>query len=624
MRTYLVLALAAFYGVAHAEDSGVPEDADVEAGETSEVEDSAAETLADKVVLTGTREVPSAVGIVRDVERHKGVLQEQQALIEEQAAAIERMNAELLEIKLKLIPKDEFEVDIEGYYRTRAYVFANLFNPADEERDGRYMEHSLRIRPIFNYKDLSKLILQVDALPSVVWGDNQSLSSTALFAGDPSSTGIGGAGVPTIRLTRAWTEFSVPVGSVRIGRMPSHWGMGLLANDGNGFRNTFGEAKNGNSFDRALFATKPIAIGQAIMGKEGKDIPLILAVGVDRLVEDPLIQFKGYTCEPDIYDDDPAFDERCDVNGDGRTDQEHSYTDESYTAEQRGQDWWADQNDDVMEMIYVLIYRGEQIDLFGLHGDLTAGGYVIHRIQKETDSDVVIMDGYLNLLMSGIAVEAELVSIAGRTRGITLPGAYNLDPDADPLEKRAAISGYVTRFGYVQPGWKVMMEHGYASGDDNVGDAEFTGRSLHADHNVGLLLYEEILARATAQVWTESGAGLWSRGGVYNSRYIFPTVTLNPLDNWELIGGFLMAWPDRPDGAIIACVEGEECAQALATAKGLGWEADFGIHHNWHQHLQLALEMGYAHVTDRVPLEAAGLNPEGNFFTFQSRLAWQF
>jgi hypothetical protein len=205
-----------------------------------------------------------------------------------------------------------------------------------------------------------------------------------------------------------------------------------------------------------------------------------------------------------------------------------------------------------------------------------------------------------------------------------LPGAYNPDPEVDPLQKNAGIMGYVTRLGYVQPSWKLMIEHGYASGDQNVADADFTGRSLHPDHNVGLLLYEEVLARVTSQVWTETADGLWSKGGVYNSRYVFPTVTLNPLDNWELVSGFLMVWPDKADGGVIACLEGEDCAQALATSAAIGWEADFGIHHSWHEYMRLALELGYAHATDRLPLATAGLNPEGNFFTLQSRIAWEF
>ena len=53
-------------------------------------------------------------------------------------------------------------------------------------------------------------------------------------------------------------------------------------------------------------------------------------------------------------------------------------------------------------------------------------------------------------------------------------------------------------------------------------------------------------------------------------------------------------------------------------------ELDIGIKHRWHKHVLLAVEGGTAHITDRIPLEAAGLNPRGNFFTFQTRLAYEF
>ncbi|MBT3221892.1 MAG: hypothetical protein HN348_22690, partial [Proteobacteria bacterium] len=386
-----------------------------------------------------------------------------------------------------------------------------------------------------------------------------------------------------------------------------------------------GEATTeGATYDRALFATRPISIAQAIMGIKDTEIPLIVVVGVDRLVEDPLIQFHGYKCEAGIYDDDDAYDSRCDSNSDGLTDIEHGLTDDTYTEDQRNLDWWADQNDDVMEMIYVIVYRGEDIKYFGGVGDLIGGTYVVHRTQKETDSNVVIIDAYLNALIHGVALEFEGIHIRGKTRGIALPGSYSPTGDGDPLAKKANIWGYVVRGGYKQPHWNVMFEHGYASGDANVADEDFTGRPLHADHNAGLLLYEEVLARVTANGWTDSARGLWSNGGVYNSRYIFPTASFSPLDNWELIGGFLMAWPDKPDGALIQCKEGEECSTANATKSHLGWELDFGIHHQFHKHILFAMEAGYAKATDRIPLETAGLNPKGNFFTFQSRIAWKF
>ena len=207
---------------------------------------------------------------------------------------------------------------------------------------------------------------------------------------------------------------------------------------------------------------------------------------------------------------------------------DHSYNDDERVAEDRRADWWADQNDDVMEMIYALIYRGEDVQYLGGTGDLTVGGYVIHRIQRETESDVIIADAYLDAKVHGVHVEIEGVTIRGKTRAIVLQGG---DPSAeDPLAKNAEIYGYVARAGYEQPGWKALMEVGHASGDDNVADEDFTGRPLHPDHNAGILLYEEVIARVTAETWTTGAEALWSGGGVYNSHYCLLYTSPSPRD----------------------------------------------------------------------------------------------
>ena len=81
--------------------------------------------------------------------------------------------------------------------------------------------------------------MMVDVLDDVVWGDNASKASTALFAGDPSVTGQSGLETSTFNIKRAWMEFDIPVGKVRVGRQPSQWGLGILGNDGNGFDDLF-------------------------------------------------------------------------------------------------------------------------------------------------------------------------------------------------------------------------------------------------------------------------------------------------------------------------------------------------------------------------------------------------
>ena len=521
---------------------------------------------------------------------------------------------------------DDFELELEGYYRTRVYVYPSLYKGQDEA--GRFLSQRLRLQPMINFEDMAKFIMMADVLDDAVWGDNQSLASTALFAGDPSNTGTDGLATDTFRIKRAWMEFILPVGQVRVGRMESHWGMGLLANSGNGFDDPFGENHGGNSFDRALFATRPIAIVQTIAGKEVTDIPFIVGVAVDRLVEDPLIQYYGYECVAGIAEGDEDYSAQCDSDGDGVTDIEHGYTDDSFEETDRAEDWWVDQDDDVMEMIYLALYQGEGIDLAGSAADLTVGAYVINRKQVETSSNVLISDAYLKFLWRGIYLESEVLNIRGKSAAIALPGAFDPYGElANPLQKDVDIWGYVARGGYVQPGIEAVMEYGYASGDDNVADQNFTGRAIHPDYNVGLILYDEILSRVTAYTWTESADGLWSNGGIYNSTYVFPTVTYRPIPDLELIGGFLMAWPDKPDGSRILCAEGDdvECALYEATAAHLGWEVDGAIKYRFHnQHVNVSAEAGYASITDRIPLENVGLNPDGKFFTFQSRVAYEF
>jgi len=269
------------------------------------------------------------------------------------------------------------------------------------------------------------------------------------------------------------------------------------------------------------------------------------------------------------------------------------------------------------------------VEYLGGRGDLTAGTYIVHRKQQETESNVVVADLWLDAEVHGAIVEFEGIHIFGTTQGITLPGSFDENAN-DPLLKTANIWGYAANVGYGQTGWKVMLEQGYASGDDRVTDNDFTGRPLNPDHNVGLLLYEEVLAHVTRTLWTEEGRGLWSRGGVYNSRYVFPTMHVYPMDNWEFLAGFLTAWPDKPDGANIICNDGdkiESCPTPTplqATASTLGWELDLGLKHTWHEHLQFRLEAGIAHATDRIPLESVGLNPEGKFFTMQSGITYRF
>jgi hypothetical protein len=268
--------------------------------------------------------------------------------------------------------------------------------------------------------------------------------------------------------------------------------------------------------------------------------------------------------------------------------------------------------------------RGSGARLYlGGRGDLSVGGYAIHRLQRETNSDVWIVDGYLEADVHNISVAFEGIGIVGNSSALTLP---DRSLEGDVLAKSVSIGSYVARLGYSLGEADLRLETGFASGDDDPSDQKFTGRPGNPDYNVGLIIYEEVLSRTTAQRWSQAARGLWSNGGVYNSRYLHPVIHYSPLNNWDLYGGAVLVWPHKPDGSIIQCKEGDnvECAQNNATQGMIGWELDGAIKHRFHEHILLSFESAYAHVTDRVPLQAVGLNPTGNFFTAQARVAWEF
>lgn len=518
---------------------------------------------------------------------------------------------------------DDLKFTLDGYYRVRLHHYNGLFDPdanwPNEPGAGRYTEQRLRLQPTVDYQGRAKFTMMADVFDGTLTGDNESRATTALFAEDPTNTSIFGDPGSMIAIKRAWMQFSTPLGQVRLGRQPSNWGMGLLANDGDGFKNTFGEAYGGATFDRFLFVTKPASVVQGIRKKDDPGIPLYFIFAIDRLVEDPLIQYYGYKCDPDTTEDDP----RC-----GPTD-DHSYT-EPRDANYRPDNWWTENDDDVVEFVYGLIYRGESLDWGAHKSDFTLGFYSVNRKQIETASNVWILDGYTKLDYRKLYVESEAVTIRGHSSAIVLPGAVAEGSD-DPLYKEPRIWSAVGRVGYQSQPFAATWETGFASGDDNVADERFSGRAITGEYNVGLILYDEVLERATRYRWTDAANGLWSGGGVYNSVYVFPNVRYTPIKNWDLHAAFLMAWPHKADGAII--LRGPEAGDdAQVQSRALGWEADLALKSTWHDHILFSLEGGFAKVTDRIPYEdlgiahftLGGLDVPGGVYTVQTRLAYEF
>jgi hypothetical protein len=73
-----------------------------------------------------------------------------------------------------------------------------------------------------------------------------------------------------------FAAFRLPIGQFAVGQMPSHWGMGLVANSGNEEdAPDFGDARFGDTTERISFATRPLI---ALFGPRGIASEIVVAV----------------------------------------------------------------------------------------------------------------------------------------------------------------------------------------------------------------------------------------------------------------------------------------------------------------------------------------------------------
>lgn len=153
------------------------------------------------------------------------------------------------------------EFSLGGYYRMRLELFKSLsagvgLEGVPDDRTTGYWQHRVRLDPKIKLNDNISFYAQIDLLDNVIAGDNPEISTSfgnALpeFLSQGVLPRSGDASTANIAVKRAWGEVLTGVGQLKFGRMGSHWGLGILANDGNGWDDDFGD-----TVDRIMFITK--------------------------------------------------------------------------------------------------------------------------------------------------------------------------------------------------------------------------------------------------------------------------------------------------------------------------------------------------------------------------------
>jgi uncharacterized protein (TIGR04551 family) len=125
----------------------------------------------------------------------------------------------------------------------------------------------LRLEPTINVTEQVRVKAQIDIFDNLVLGSTPE----NYYLNNQNGQVVGTGNVPvtafsntqnapepgisspfsSIRAKRAWAEVRTPFGELRFGRMPSHWGLGMLVNNGDCLDCDFG-----TNADRVMFATR--------------------------------------------------------------------------------------------------------------------------------------------------------------------------------------------------------------------------------------------------------------------------------------------------------------------------------------------------------------------------------
>jgi hypothetical protein len=317
-----------------------------------------------------------------------------------------------------------------------------------------------------------------------------------------------------IELRWAYAQFLTKIGLIRVGQMSNHWGMGILANDGD-HPSLFGDYRGGNMVEQVLFATKPA----------GKDSPFAIVLGGNLVYQDWQARlYRGDIAAQGVlagfYDKGPnqigVFATIRSQNTDKTSAAYAGYTDNIVAAAV-----------DVAGHFATPIPGNPSTYLYGA-GELAFILGSTNELRSATQA------------ATGQNTTIESYGFAGSLGVVHETRHEGAAPQGDPMT-----------WGDIA----AQLEVGYASGDANPYDTTEHRFTFDPNHKVGLLLFDEVMrwqtARSSAaaqdpllQNGTRPTPGvnlLPSNGGVFGAEYIYPTVIVRP-----------KPWVDLKAGAVIA------------------------------------------------------------------------
>lgn len=400
----------------------------------------------------------------------------------------------------------------------------------DSTGQNHHVSHWLRLTPRFQLRDTLELVGQLDLVTGVLFGELAHDTRADLTPRDDYN------GFGNIQARWLYAQYALPFGVVRVGQQPNHWGMGLLANDGN-HPTLFGDYRYGAISERFLFATKP----------GGKDSDFYVALAGDLVYRDNVARLtRGQQAYQGVL---AAF-------------YEHGYTKLGVFSTLRHQENdktsgsalfpYTDELDalavDVHGRIAVPV-PGQDAFLFAeAEAAYIAGSTSILRTADQAlDGSKTSIRSYGGAAIIGVAHRRRATGKWADTEGASQA--------ASAKRTSQAYLGKASARGVPFGDLVAQLELGYASGDADPYDGTQRRFVFDPNHKVGLLLFDEVLRFQTARSATAATDPLLTNanrptpgvdllptnGGVAGAQYVNPTFIFRPRHFIDLKAGMVIA-----------------------------------------------------------------------------------
>lgn len=387
---------------------------------------------------------------------------------------------------------------------------------------------------LFGQSDVNALTIYNPVVGNVQMSPaNGPFGVIAGTAGDPLGSGGG-----NVSVRRVWVDVMTSAGQFRIGRQPSHFGLGIFTNDGDGREGDFGD-----TFDRILYlAGVPLKNGHR----------LNFGVSYDFAYEatyDP--SFNGYDTayssnwndamqaglfimyQADNFEFGIFGGLRFRDGNNGQTTTTAGYVDDCSANDGRPNAYTCTDSDgdgDLSdEANYDLDNDGSTRDLINLPAGIDGDTMVytidmygrINFLRNYTFSFEAVYIG--GKIAPGVAIDAialDAPSQAAITNPLTRPIEIPLVGTQNDLSIIMAAAEFDAEWDF---GGEVHVQAGYASGDQNPLSSKITQLGFRPDYDIALILFDQPIGTSPALVIggvTELGRVPVSPNYINNAIYV--------------------------------------------------------------------------------------------------------